>query len=118
VGDDGEPRDVDAACRVWPRCSARRRGDDDARDLPVARVVLYHAPGCSLCEKARDVLAGSGEPFEEVDISRNPELEAEYREWLPVVEIGGERAFVYFVDPEALKRRLKRSGDEATKAGG
>jgi hypothetical protein len=55
------------------------------------------------------VLAASGEPFEEVDISSDPGLEAAYREWLPVVEIDGERAFVYFVDPEALRRRLKRS---------
>ncbi len=55
------------------------------------------------------MLAASGEPFEEVDISGDPGLEAAYREWLPVVEIDGERAFVYFVDPEALRRRLKRS---------
>jgi hypothetical protein len=48
----------------------------------------------------------SGEPFEQVDISGDPGLEAEYREWLPVVEIGGERAFVYFVDPAALQRKL------------
>jgi hypothetical protein len=42
----------------------------------------------------------------EVDISGDPELEARYREWLPVVEIDGKRAFVYFVDPDALRRKL------------
>jgi hypothetical protein len=52
------------------------------------------------------VLAESGEPFEEVDITDDPELEAAYREWLPVVEIDGERAFVYFVDPAAFRRKL------------
>jgi hypothetical protein len=52
------------------------------------------------------VLTESGEPFEEVDIGGNPELEAAYREWLPVVEIDGERAFVYFVDAAALQRKL------------
>jgi hypothetical protein len=52
------------------------------------------------------VLAESGEPFEEVDITGKPALEAAYREWLPVVEIDGERAFVYFVDPGALRRKL------------
>jgi hypothetical protein len=52
------------------------------------------------------VLAESGEPFEEVDITGNPELEAAYREWLPVVEIDGERAFVYFVDAGAFRRKL------------
>ena len=44
--------------------------------------------------------------FEEIDIGGDPELEAAYREWLPVVEIDGERAFVYFVDPDALARKL------------
>jgi len=44
--------------------------------------------------------------FEEVDITGDPELEARYRAWLPVVEIDGERAFVYFVDPDAFRRKL------------
>ena len=52
------------------------------------------------------MLAESGEPFEEVDIGGDPELEAVYREWRPVVEIDGERAFVYFVDPAALRRKI------------
>jgi glutaredoxin len=70
------------------------------------RVVLYHAHGCHLCEKARAVLSESGAAFEEVDIGGDPQLEAAYREWLPVVEIDGERAFVYFVDAAALRRKL------------
>ena len=41
-----------------------------------------------------------------VDIEDDPELEARYREWLPVVEIDGERAFVYYVDPGALRRKV------------
>jgi hypothetical protein len=47
-------------------------------------------------------------PFdlEEVDIGGDPELESTYREWLPVVEIDGERAFVYYVDPAAFRRKL------------
>ena len=52
------------------------------------------------------MLEESGAPFEEVDITGDPELEAAYREWLPVVEIDGERAFVYYVDPAALSRKL------------
>ena len=47
-----------------------------------------------------------GEPYEAVDITGVAELEARYREWLPVVEIGGERAFVYYVDEAALRRKL------------
>ena len=41
-----------------------------------------------------------------VDVEGDPELEARYREWLPVVEIDGERAFVYYVQPADLRRRL------------
>jgi hypothetical protein len=52
------------------------------------------------------VLAESGAPFEEVDIGGDPELEAAYREWLPVVEIDGQRAFVYYVQAADLRRRL------------
>jgi hypothetical protein len=63
------------------------------------------------------VLVDSGAPFEEVDITGDPELEAKYREWLPVVEIEGERAFVYFVDPGALQRRLNRTSANTREAG-
>ena len=47
-------------------------------------------------------------PFEleVVDIGGDPELEARHREDLPVVEIDGERAFTWFVDPSALRERL------------
>jgi hypothetical protein len=44
--------------------------------------------------------------FEEIDIGGDLALEAEYREWLPVVEIDGERAFVYYVDQAAFRRRV------------
>ena len=47
-----------------------------------------------------------GEDFESVDIGGDPELETAYRESIPVVEIDGERAFTYFVQPDALRRRL------------
>ena len=50
-----------------------------------------------------------GFELEEVDIGGDPELEARYRELLPVVEIDGERAFVYFVDPDALRRRVAQT---------
>jgi hypothetical protein len=48
-----------------------------------------------------------GGDYERVDIGGDPELEAAYRSSIPVVEIDGERAFTYFVQPEALRRRLK-----------
>ena len=68
--------------------------------------MLFTAAGCSLCERARGVLDAEGVSYEEVDITGDAKLEAQYREWLPVVEIDGERAFVYFVHPEGLRRKL------------
>ena len=41
-----------------------------------------------------------------VDIGGRPELEARYRELLPVVTIDGEEAFTYFVDADGLRNRL------------
>lgn len=80
--------------------------------MPGPRVTLYHAAGCHLCDSARATLARlAGEAafeLDEVDITGVPELEAEYREWLPVVEIEGERAFVYYVQPEPFLRKLAR----------
>jgi hypothetical protein len=71
------------------------------------RVVVYHADGCHLCQRALEVVeqvcAGD---YERVDIGGDPLLEAEYRPLIPVVEVDGERAFTFFVQPEALRRRL------------
>jgi glutaredoxin len=73
-------------------------------------VVLYHAQGCHLCDRARAVVGAlRGElrfTLREVDITGDAELEARYREWLPVVEIDGERAFVYHVDADGFRRKL------------
>jgi glutaredoxin-like protein DUF836 len=70
--------------------------------------VVYVAEGCHLCAAALEVVdrvcAGD---FERVDIGGDPELEASYRESLPVVEVDGERAFTHFVQAEALRQRLK-----------
>jgi hypothetical protein len=41
-----------------------------------------------------------------VDVAAHAELEARYRAFLPVVEIDGQQAFTYFVDPDALRERL------------
>ena len=77
-------------------------------------VRLYTALGCHLCEAALDVIEDIRRevPFEleVVDVGGDPALEAEYRELLPVVEVDGQRAFTWFVDPDALRERLMRPG--------
>jgi glutaredoxin len=73
-------------------------------------VTLYTAAGCHLCEAARRVVSQARDElgFEllEVAVDGDPALEAEYREWIPVVEIDGRRRFVYHVHPEALRRAV------------
>ena len=83
-------------------------------------VTLYHAQGCHLCERALAQVAALrdelGFELEEVDIGGDPELEARYREWLPVVEIDGVRAFAYYVQPDAFRRKL--AAQSRSSAGG
>jgi hypothetical protein len=50
-----------------------------------------------------------GEPYDAVDITGDEALEATYREWLPVVEIDGERAFVYYVDEAAYRKKVSQA---------
>jgi glutaredoxin len=69
-------------------------------------VILYTGRGCHLCERARKTLDAERVEYREVDITDDPELEARHREWLPVVEIDGERAFVYRIPVESLRRKL------------
>ena len=72
--------------------------------------MVYTAAGCSLCARALEVVcearADAEFDLEVVSIDGDPDLEARYRELLPVVEVDGERAFTYFVEPAALRARL------------
>jgi Glutaredoxin-like domain (DUF836) len=72
--------------------------------------VLYKAAGCHLCERAEAELASLGKElgFEprHVGIDGDPELEARYKELIPVVEIDGERVCTYYVQPEPFRRRF------------
>jgi glutaredoxin len=76
-------------------------------------VRLYGAAGCHLCEQARETVLALREELgfdlEEIAIDGDPELEERYRELIPVVEIDGQQAFVYFVPPDALRRKLAQT---------
>ena len=50
-----------------------------------------------------------GFELEEVAIDGDEELEARYRELLPVLEIDGKQEFVYFVDPDAFRRKVAQT---------
>jgi glutaredoxin len=76
----------------------------------LANVTLYSKPDCPLCDEAREVLARVRErsPFDldEIDITGDLELEARYRERIPVVAVDGRDLFDFHVDETALVRRL------------
>jgi glutaredoxin len=69
-------------------------------------VYLYSRPGCHLCDRARDVLESAGIAFEEVDITTDPALEAEYGILIPVVEREGRQVFEAGMDPRELPALL------------
>jgi glutaredoxin len=75
------------------------------------QVVVYGAPRCQLCDEAKALLRRErgrlGFDLVEVDISGDPELEAAYREQIPVVTVEGRKAFKYRVDPAELERRVR-----------
>jgi glutaredoxin len=76
----------------------------------MTRLTLYGKPGCHLCEEAREVVQQVRErrPFEleEIDITRDPVLEARYRERIPVVAIDGQETLELVIEPTELERCL------------
>jgi glutaredoxin len=76
----------------------------------MTRVTLYGKPGCHLCEEAQAAVAAVREkrPFEldEVDITRDPALEALYRERIPVVAIDGREVLELVIDATELEQCL------------
>jgi len=77
---------------------------------PKPRVVVYHADGCHLCERALAQVRAFREELDfqlqEVSIDGDAELESRYRELIPVVEIEDEQVFTYYVHDAAFRRRL------------
>ena len=83
----------------------------------MVEVVVYHAAGCHLCERMLTQLRQLHDEVDfelrEVDIGGDDALEAEYREWIPVVEIDGRRRFTYFLQPDAFRRAVAQASVES-----
>ena len=75
-------------------------------------LTLYSRPGCHLCDEARAALdrVRARTPFavREIDISTDDSLHRRYLERIPVVTLGDEELFEFFVDEAALEDRLYR----------
>jgi glutaredoxin len=73
-------------------------------------VTLFGRDGCHLCDDARAVLlrVQAAHPFrlEEIDVEADDALLERYLERIPVIALDGEELFDFFVDEEALRRKL------------
>jgi glutaredoxin len=77
-----------------------------------ARIRMLSKPGCHLCDDARAVIAAvcaeTGESYDEVDITTDPDLQAEYAEQIPVTFVDGKQHDYWRVDPTRLRTALLR----------
>jgi glutaredoxin len=78
----------------------------------VPTITLYSRPGCHLCDDARAALervrARAAFSLREIDITSDDSLHRRYLERIPVVALGEEELFDFFVDEAALEDRLYR----------
>jgi glutaredoxin len=77
----------------------------------VTALTVYSKPDCHLCVEAMTVLrrlqAELGFELEERDITTDDALQRAYFERIPVVALGGEVLFEYFVEESVLRDRLE-----------
>lgn len=75
-------------------------------------LTLYSRPGCHLCEDmmavVEPVARQLGWTVEEVDISGDAALEAQFATEIPVLLVNGRKAFKYRVGERELRQRLRR----------
>jgi glutaredoxin len=72
----------------------------------VTRLTLYTRAGCHLCEVAAQTLTRMGEPFVEIDISGDGELEADYGDRIPVIMLDGKEHGYWRVEEDRLRKAL------------
>jgi glutaredoxin len=87
------------------------------RDVnPSVVVSIYSKPGCHLCDEAKAQLVKlqSRRKFhlEEVDISRDEKLLAEFETRIPLIWVNGRLVCKYQVDEAALLGEVKRASGE------
>ena len=74
---------------------------------------MYERAGCHLCEEMLAVVENLRSEFScvvrRVDIGGNAELEARFGAEIPVLFVGGRKAFKYRVTAEQLRERIRRT---------
>src|SRR5262245_35012589 len=82
-------------------------------DTHLLKVIVYVKSGCTLCGPAMESVERARRDvdfsLEKVDISGDPALIAKYGNEVPVVTIGGRKAFKGRVQEGQLRRKLRRA---------
>jgi len=82
--------------------------------VKMVTVELFGKADCCLCDDAKEVLrrVRADIPFalREIDIEGDPTLMEKYGTQIPVVFVGGMKAFKFHVDERELRRKLARGG--------
>jgi glutaredoxin len=76
--------------------------------VPEPRITLVTRPGCHLCEVAVGVLDRIGEPWTELNVESDLELERDYGDRVPVVLLDGKEHGYWRVEEDRLRRDLAR----------
>ncbi len=79
--------------------------------VPAPRLTLITRPGCHLCDVAREALDRIGEPWTELDVESQIELEREYGDRVPVILLDGKEHGYWRVEEDRLRRDLARCAD-------
>ncbi len=78
-------------------------------------VTIYSKPECHLCHEAKEAILRLS-PFEleikEINIQEDPDLMRAYGEEIPVVFIGGKKAFKGRVEERRLIRLLREAASQ------
>ncbi len=76
-------------------------------------VIVYSRKGCHLCDVVKETLMkvqGDADfEWHEVDIDSDPLLQQKYNDEVPVVFIGGRKAFKYHMDEDQFLRKIASS---------
>src|SRR5437870_4702049 len=97
-----------------PRRLVNRSRRRYAAQMSVGRLTLYSRPGCHLCDDMKAVVdpvaRQLGWVVDEVDISGDATLEAQFGTEIPVLMVNGRKAFKYRVGAGELRQRLHAAG--------
>jgi hypothetical protein len=85
----------------------------DAADA--VEILIYSRPNCCLCDEAKLLILRVAHrrslpiSITEVDIDRDPDLCARFSDEVPVVFVGGKKAFKYRVVESEFVQRVERA---------